>query len=84
MLHNFTQLCEVVIVVDPQEQLGQVRRTLVIVLEVWEQLEYLIRLSLEVDLKFPELLFERGILHLLLIDAAEKSAKLSAHVQYWL
>ena len=34
MLHNFTQLCEVVIVVDPQEQLGQVRRTLVIVLEV--------------------------------------------------
>ena len=41
-----------------------------IVLEVREQREDLVRLTLKVDLQLHELLLERLILHLLLVNAA--------------
>ena len=71
MLYDLTQLGEVVIVVDPQQELCQVGRTLMIILEIAEELEHLVRLPLKVDFEFPEFGLERRVLHLLLVDASE-------------
>ena len=58
LLDDFSQLREVAVVVDPEQQLGQVRRALVVVLEVGQELKHLIRLPLKVDLQQPELLLK--------------------------
>ena len=42
-----------------------------IILEVTEQLEHLVGLSLEVDLQPPELTLKRRVLHLLFIDSTK-------------
>ena len=82
VLHDFAQLREVVVVIDAQEKLGQVGCALVIVLEVGEQLEHLVGLSLEVHLEAAELFLEGLVLHLLFVDTPKKTAKLAAHVEH--
>lgn len=47
-LDYFSELREIVIVVDPEQELSQVGSALMIVLEITEQLEHLVWLTLEI------------------------------------
>ena len=81
-LQGLAQVREVPVVVNPEKQLGQVGRTLVVVPEVRKQLEDPAALLFEVGLDPKELVPERRILHVFFFHLAEESAELLAHDQH--
>jgi len=62
-LQEFPEVSEVAVVVYPQKQLSEIRRTLVVVAEVRQQLEDAAALLLEVALYPKKLVSKCAILH---------------------